>query len=483
MRRREFIKTATQGACFVALSSCTGGMGMGGMGGGDDDDAPSLNGEEGGGVLFAPPLLLGTLVDGVRTFDLQMQTGQVQFTGNGTTNTLGINGPFLAPTLRVRRGEQVQFNVHNGLSEETSLHWHGMRVPGEMDGGPHQKILPGETWQASYPIIQPASTNWYHPHVHETTARQVYSGLAGMLIVDDDEAEALGLPNTYDVDDFPIIVQDRDMDASGVFEYSLSMMERMQGKKGNTFLVNGQISPTLSVPAKTVRLRLLNGSNSRIYRFELSDGTQLQLIANEQALLSAPVPLADITMSPGERYEVVVDLSGREGETLSFRDGRTGTDIFTIEVQEEAVEPAPLPTTLISFAQENPNDAVRVRPFVLSMRRGSFTINGASMEMDTINEELRLNEVEIWELQNTSMMAHNFHVHGVHFQLIDRDGGPPEPYEVGLKDTVYLPANSRVRVVIRFMDYTTDASAPYMYHCHILEHEDAGMMGQLVVTA
>ena len=482
MDRRAFLKTSGAGLAGLAITSCGSSGGRGGMGGGVSLQ-PSLNTGVFIRPFFTPPEMVGTAgVAANKVFDLTMQTGTKTFTGQGVTNTMGINGNFLAPTLRVSQGDALNLNVTNQIGQETTLHWHGMRPPSDMDGGPHQPIAPNTTWNAAYTVNQRASTNWYHPHPHGTTASQVYAGLAGMIIVDDAETALLDLPKTYAVDDFPVVVQDRDMNADGTFAYSASQMEIMQGKKGLTMLVNGVIDPVLDVPAKEVRFRLLNGSNSRIYTFQFGGGMTFKQIATEQGLLPAPVSLTSITMSPGERAEIVVDFTALQGQGILFQDVSSGISLFKANVVASTIAatttPATLTTTLVPLLR---NQAVRTRPFVLSMGQGNVYINGKQMDINRIDETMVLNDIEILDIQNTSNMDHNFHIHGAFFQLLTRDGGAPRAYETGLKDTVYLPANSRVEAIVQF-DVATVANAPYMYHCHILEHEDAGMMGQFTVA-
>jgi len=481
MDRRLFLKTGTTGLAGLAITSCGRG---GGMGGGGVSLQPSLNTGLFTRTFNTPPEAPFTLVGGRKVFNLNMQPGTMQFTGQGTTNTLGINGNFLAPTLRMTQNDLVDLNVTNQIGQETTLHWHGMRPPSNMDGGPHQPIVPNTTWNAAYTVNQKASTNWYHPHPHGSTASQVYAGLAGMIIVDDAETVGVGsldLPKTYDTDDFPVIVQDRDMNADGTFAYSASQMEIMQGKKGLTMLVNGVIDPVLDVPAKEVRFRLLNGSNSRIYTFQLGGGIAFKQIATEQGLLSAPVSLTSITMSPGERAEIVVDFTGLAGQGILFQDAGTGISLFKANVVATGTVTT-TPATLTALTPLARADAGgRTRSFVLSMGQGNVYINGKQMDINRIDEAMTLNQIEILDIQNTSNMDHNFHIHGAFFQLLTRDGGAPRAYETGLKDTVYLPANSRVEAIVQYSQATV-GGAPYMYHCHILEHEDAGMMGQFTVV-
>ena len=481
MDRRLFLKASATGAAGLAVSSLVSGCGMGG--GMNSSSGAALNTGVFTRPFFTPPELLGTVNGlGRKVFDLTMQTGTKQFTGQGITNTLGINGNFLAPTLRMSRNDNVDLNVTNQIGQVTTLHWHGMKPPSDMDGSPHQEILNGATWNAAYTVNQRASTNWYHPHPHGTTAPQVYAGLAGMLIVDDAETQALDLPKTYGVDDFPVIVQDRDMNADGTFSYSASRMEVMQGKKGNTILINGVIDPVLDVPAKEVRFRLLNGSNARIYNFSFTNGLTFKQIATEQGLLAAPVSLTSLTMSPGERVEIVVDLTSLQGQSVVFRDTNSGMSLLKANVVANSITPTITPAVLsTSLTPLSRTQAVRTRPFILSMGQGNVYINNKQMDMNRIDEAMTLNDIEILDIQNTSDMDHNFHIHGASFQLLTRNGASPKAFEAGLKDTVYLPPNSRVEAIVKF-EKATVANNPYMYHCHILEHEDAGMMGQFTVA-
>ncbi|MDQ7056951.1 MAG: multicopper oxidase domain-containing protein [Ghiorsea sp.] len=279
-----------------------------------------------------------------------------------------------------------------------------------------------------------------------------------------------------------MIVQDRDMNADGTFVYSASHQEIMQGKKGLTMMVNGVIDPVLDVPAKEVRFRLLNGSNSRIYTFQWDGGRVFKQIATEQGLLASPVNLTSITMSPGERAEIVVDFSALQGQGVLFQDVSSGTSLFKANVVVNTIPATITPTTLTTIVPLTRTQAVRSRPFILSMGQGNVYINNKQMDLNRIDESFALNDIEILDIQNTSNMDHNFHIHGAFFQLLTRNGAAPSIFEAGLKDTVYLPANSRVEAIIKFTNYAANAAAPFMYHCHILEHEDAGMMGQLTVV-
>lgn len=285
-----------------------------------------------------------------------------------------------------------------------------MRLPARMDGGPHQMIEPGATWTPQWTVDQPAASLWYHPHQHGATARHVYRGLAGMFVIDDEAESRLDLPRRYGVDDLPIIVQDRKFHDDGTLDTSVSLFQS-EGIVGDTVLVNGTPGPYFDVTTRTVRLRLLNGSNTRPYTFVFDDDREFAVIGTDGGLLPTPVPARSLPLSPGERAEIVVTF--RPGERVRLRSAPTDT--------------------------------------------------------------------EIWSVTNSGDAAHNFHIHDVQFQILDVDGRAPPPHQRGGKDTVWVPRNQTVRLIMRFSHHT-DTAVPYMYHCHLLRHEDEGMMGQFLVV-
>ncbi|MAI69627.1 MAG: hypothetical protein CMM01_01755, partial [Rhodopirellula sp.] len=254
--------------------------------------------------LAIPELYEGSVVDGRRQFRLVVDEATKQFFEEGrATTTAGINGPYLGPTLRMKRGENVDLIVENRLSETTTMHWHGMHVPANMDGTPHQEIEPDESWTASFPIDQQAATLWYHPHPHENTGPQVYSGLAGQLWIDDEASGSLDLPNTYGVDDIPVIIQDRNFTRSNQFRRPVGI------GLGQVILINGTRKPFLPVERKQVRFRLLNGSNGRSYYIGFSDQRQFLQIGTDGGLLEKPFATNRVILAPGERAEIVADFS------------------------------------------------------------------------------------------------------------------------------------------------------------------------------
>jgi FtsP/CotA-like multicopper oxidase with cupredoxin domain len=444
---------------------------------------------------FANPLAIPPLAeskvgaDGVRTFELEARRGEHEFVPGTTTPTMGYNGAYLGPTLRAARGERVRVNVHNSLGEATTLHWHGMHLPAAADGGPHQPIAPGAQSSPSWEINQPAASLWYHPHPHGNTEEQVGQGLAGMFILDDEPSTALRLPHTYGVDDVPLIVQDFLLDAHG---QRIGKRSGDIGTLGNTVAVNGVVGGYFGVTSRLVRLRLLNASAARTYHFAFSDGRQFSQIASDGGLLAAPHPTTAVLLSPGERAEVIVAFNPAERVTLQSTPFDLGvrehsTDLGTndrLDLLQFRAAPSlspsvGVPAKLATIDRLDPATATTQRAFELE----GTEINNHRMDMGRVDLTVTLGTTEIWTVRNgNGSRPHNFHIHGVQFQVLDIDGRAPPPELGGWKDTVLLPPDMRYRLIMRFTDYA-DPAVPYMYHCHLLWHEDQGMMGQFVVVA
>ncbi|WP_287600036.1 multicopper oxidase domain-containing protein [Thiothrix sp.] len=482
MQRRTFLQLVSVTA-IAQLTGCGGGGG-GGMGSGTppvaEADRTLGSASQSASTLPIPTLLTG--VPNTPVFNLSLQAGNMAFLAGTTTPTYGINGNFLGPAIKVRNGDFVTLNVTNNLTETSTLHWHGLHVPGDMDGGPHQTIAAGATWTASFTVDQKAGTNWFHPHGEGQTGRMVYMGLAGLIIIEDTDTDALDLPKTWGVDDIPLILQDRLFKADGSFDYLPTMRDEMRGMLGDTLLVNGAVNANVNLPSKQVRLRLLNGSNARVYNLVFSDGRVFKQIATDQALVETPISLLTLKLAPGERAEIVVDFTPDAGKTLTLLDSTGRATLMTFNVVTSAIAATTLPATLTTLTHLSVAAAVNTRTFSLSMGTGmQFLINGLAMDMTRIDFTLIRNQVEIWEITNTMNLTHNFHVHGTHFEILERNGSATNVavYEQGYKDVVLLNPFDTVKVILKM---THTATTPYMFHCHILEHEDRGMMGQFTVA-
>ncbi|MCP2323999.1 FtsP/CotA-like multicopper oxidase with cupredoxin domain [Hamadaea flava] len=428
--------------------------------------------------LRIPPLAQPKVQpDGIKRFDLTMRSGQTEILPGKQTPTWGFNSGFLGPTIRAARGDTVQLAVANTLGEASTVHWHGMRLPARMDGGPHQPVEPGATWSPRWTIDQPAATSWYHPHPHGSTAMHVYRGLAGLFLLD--EPGGPDLPHAYGVTDVPLILQDKRFAADGSF--TGDPLKGTFGILGDHVLVNGTYNPFFEVKAQRIRLRVLNGSNARRYHLRFADGRRFHVVATDAGLVNAPVEVDTVSLTPGERIEIVVGFAPGEQVVLTSVGGKADIDegdldlIKFVAAAKLAAMPD-LPARLADRHIDVPAGA-RVRHFKLN---GHDAINGESMDMTRIDEIVPAGAQEIWEIEN-NVYAHNFHIHEVAFRVLDVDGKPPLAYAAGPKDTVYVPGKTTVRLAVQFGEHT-DPGWPYMYHCHILRHEDSGMMGQFVIV-
>lgn len=440
-----------------------------------------------GEVLPIPPLL--EREEGV--FRLKVVEGKHEFFHGIEEDTLGYNGDILGPTLRVKRGEEVEIHVNNTLEDETTVHWHGLRVIGAMDGGPHQVIPSGAIWKVRFPIEQGAATLWYHPHLLHRTGPQVYRGLAGLLIIDDEKSEALKLPKDYGVDDIPLIIQDRRFTSKGRLEYLTRPEDTIDGMLGNTGIVNGAIAPTFSPPLGLTRFRILNGANARTFYLRFSDNRTFYQISTDGGFLEKPVGRRELILSPGERAEILVNFTSSDRK-LELRDGEY--TLLTFLPGREQGEVDKLPKELVKGPELPDTSRLKRRYFVMQGTGRSVNINGKQMDMGRIDEYVKLDKPEVWVVTNSShhmgmgmmmgghmgMMGnipHPFHIHNTQFRILSRNGLPPSRWERGDKDTVLVSPGESVELLVEFRH-----AGLYMYHCHILEHEDRGMMGQFNVS-
>ena len=498
-RSRRILLLGAAGVSLHALPGCGGGAGTAG--------AMLSTVSPGAGPVGVPgaatslpvvTLNAGVLdADGVRNFALSVQAGTTSWRTGLPARTFGYNGALLGPALRLRRGERTRVRVGNHLDEDTTVHWHGLVVPAEMDGGPHQVIAPGGQWDAGFTVENPASTCWFHPHTHGSTGRQVLMGLAGLLIVDDAAQAAAELPGRWGVDDLALVLQDKRFTASGQIDDTLTASDRLNGYLGDTLLVNGAIAPRWLAPRQWVRLRLLNGCNARFLTLRLGNGMPLLQLANEGGLLAAPVTRLSILLAPGERAEVLVDFSDLEsGQDVPLRAataaagmgmGGAGAASEVTAMTCRVALPRQLdaivrpPAALASAPTIVAGAGATVRSFTLGGMMGSaLTINGRAFDIGRIDFAVPARQVELWRFSNASGMAHPVHVHGVRMSLLSRGGLPPSAHERGLRDTFVVEPMQTVVVAVETP--ALPSPVPLMFHCHILEHEDAGMMGQFITV-
>lgn len=460
-------------------------------------------------LLTIPDTLSGTEIQ------LNIQNGSKQIFSGNITQTMGINGPILAPTIILNKHQNVTMRVKNNLSDTTTIHWHGMHVAPQNDGGPHITILPGKEWSPSFEVLDHASTHWYHPHLHYKTYDQVQMGIAGFIIVRDSLEAAINLPRKYGVDDFPIAIQSKGIDANNQIITAHTALD-------STVLINGTYKPFLNAPKQVIRLRLLNGSPERVYNIGFSNNQSFYQIGGDGGLLSAPVALTRLLIAPGERAEILINLADVAGSSIQLMNygteipnarygaaqpgmgaGQTipgytsnplnGANFALLNIQIGSATSNPVTSIPSSLIAHNPWPAASAQAtrnlVFMSMNmgpgaiNGPFTINDAHFDMDVINFKVPFNNIEIWELRNQTPIAHPFHIHNVSFYILDINGAAPPANLRGRKDVVLVPGgNGVVRFITKFEDFFND-TLPYMYHCHMLTHEDDGMMGQFVVNS
>lgn len=445
--------------------------------------------------LVIPPLLSGT------NFQLDCDSGALQIYPGTTTRTFAINGDYLGPTLELQKGDSVQLVVNNLLGVTTSMHWHGLHVPAEMDGGPETTIPAGTAFTSSFRVLNPAATYWYHPHVHMKTMEQVTKGMAGVIIVRDSVESTLSLPRQYGLDDIPLVLQDRSYDAANQFQLA---------PLGDSMLVNGTAHPYLNIPEQVIRLRILNGSNTRVYNIGFNDNRTFQVIASDGGLLDSPVPVTRLRLSNGERAEILVSCNGQAGTSFRMKSystelpttvpgnitgmlGHNGPlDATDFDIMEFNVIPSTpggvttIPSTLVPVITPDSSMADRVRYRTItgngmSGGMGSFYMDGNQYIMGLVNDTMKLGDLELWYVTNTSNLAHPMHVHDVSFRILSRNGQVPPAVEQGWKDVFLIHPTETVALEMRFEDYA-NSTVPYMYHCHNLAHEDMGMMTSFIVV-
>ena len=449
---------------------------------------------------------------------------------------------YLGPILNFEQGQKVRIYFYNQLQEPCVTHWHGMHVPQVMDGHPMYAIYHGEQYVYEFEVKNPAGTNWYHSHTHELTATQVYQGLAGLITISDEAERKLDLPSGEF--DLPLVIQDRSFTNGNQLRYMLNRHQRMRGFLGDTILVNGQENSTIPVKTRAYRLRILNGSNSRIYKLGWEDGTPMTAIGTDGGLLEKPETLPYIMLAPAERVELWVDFSGRKHgsdlmlQSLAYQGsaahmggdmgggmrqgmGRMGrmdgasaqNEVISIDkfhITEQISDSPKLPTELVPMrrltAQDisNPDKTI---PIAIGMRHMTFQLNGRTFDMQghTELEKIPVNSVQKIRIfhDNHGMgggrrgdrggmgmmmaMPHPIHLHGQQFQILSRkQNNLSGAYETVRDGFINNGWKDTVLVMpgeeIEIIKPFKDYTGLFLYHCHNLEHEDMGMMRNFFVS-
>lgn len=399
-----------------------------------------------------------------------------------------FNQDLPGPTLRARRGDQAQLQLVNQLPDPTIVHWHGLLVPADADGHPRDEIAAGANFDYAFPVVQRAGTFWYHPHAHQRTAQQIQRGLAGFLLVGDEEEDALGLPSGPE--EILLLLQDRDGEPSLAYAYDPTAADLHGGMLRGVPFGNGVRLPTVTVGAARCRFRVVNASHARIYRLGLDSGTPLTVIGNDGGLLPAAAAVHGVYLGVGERLDFLIDFALVAPGTrlmlksLPFPFAAAGSGSFPQGMELDLLElvrgpgtgsaAPPLPAVLSSVPALPAPVAERTFVFQSTDQAGMHRINGLSFEMNRVDVTVPFGQVERWTFQNDSTLPHPVHVHGTHFRIVSRTGGRATvfPHEAGWKDTVLVLPLETVEVLIQFNAYR----GLFLLHCHNLQHEDLGMM-------
>ncbi len=429
--------------------------------------------------------------EGRPIYELTQENATVEIIPGLQTEIRGYNGMTPGPTIRVEANEEIIVRQKNETDIKTTTHLHGGHMPTGNDGHPLDLVEPGESQDYLYTNKQLPTTLWYHDHAMDETGPNVYSGLAGFYIIEDEFERSLGLP--HGDNEIPLVIQDRTFATDGSLIYNRTIT----GELGDTILVNGTPYPYLNVSTTRYRFRILNGSNARVYNLILSNGAKFIQIGSDGGLLEKPTSRSNMVMAPAERLDVIIDFGDAamgDQIILQNKSGKGSTaEIMRFDVMEMKSDESVIPTELRTMERLDPTDSVMTRRWELSRipegAEGSdrpWVINGLPYGPDRVDAFPKVGTTEIWEIVNMTMGGHPIHIHDIMWQILDINGRPPGPHDAGWKDTFKIPPNGGVvRVIGRFDDYTgdpDDIKSAYMMHCHILEHEDRAMMNQFIVV-
>ena len=402
---------------------------------------------------------------------LTLQRAHWAFMDNRKAAVWGVNGMYLGPTVRVYSGDDVKLIYSNRLQEPVAMTVSGLQVPGTLMGGAPRMMSPNVDWSPVLPIRQAAATCWYHANTPNRMAPHVYNGLAGLWLVEDAVSKALPLPNHYGVDDFPLIIQDKRFDNFGTPQYDAPSQG---GFVGDTLLVNGVQNPYVEVSRGWVRLRLLNASNARRYTLQLSDGRPFNVIASDQGFLPAPVAVQQLSLAPGERREVLIDMSKGDEVTITAGEAAGIMDRLRglFEPSSILVSMTLRPTGLLPLVTDNLPMRLAISCWTERQpqphRRG---INGRQNRID-----VQAQQGERWNIHADTPQS--FHIQGVQFLIKRVNGAQPMAEDRGWKDTVWVDGDVELLV---YFNQPTSEHFPFLYYSQTLEMADRGTAGQLMV--
>jgi FtsP/CotA-like multicopper oxidase with cupredoxin domain len=435
-------------------------------------------------AMPVPVVLMPTSSDATTDrYELTVKAGTAAIRAGNPTPIVGFNGSYPGPTIIATKGKAVELKQTNGWTENITIHNHGHKVAASSDGHPVDYIAPSKSKTYFYPNDQRAGTYWYHDHTMDLTGAHVYAGLAGFYIIHDPAEDSLGLPSgKFDV---PLLLQDKKLKDDNTLDFV--SVPSQTGFLGDKALVNGVETPYFEVASRKYRFRILNGSNGRVYTVGLQSGKSFQVIGSDGGLLAAPLTVKTLSIAPAERYDVIIDFSGEPvGSTDVLTNGNAALSpalpsLMQFRVTTPTCDSTNVPATLSTITRLAETDSKASVTLNLSQDTGQWVINGLTYDSSRLDVTSKAGDINIWRLVNQTGTLHPFHKHLVQFNVLDVDGIAPPPEERGWKDTVQVPSGSTVRIIFRNETVPeANAAAPqtFVFHCHILEHEDHRMMLQ-----
>ena len=531
MKRRDFLKLIGLGGAVLSISGSTFLLnacydGAGGGGNGSNFDPRNSEG-------FSNPLLVPG-DDGIfgffepqSPFEIISKEMPIPILPGKSTNSMvyEVNQggkTYINPIIKMRKGNQFNPTLRNELSEETIIHWHGFHVDHENDGHPSEAVGPGGNYPYSFTVLNRAATYFYHPHPHELTGKQLYFGLASIFIVEDEEE--INLRNSLDLSlgetDIPMVIQDKIFDDDGNLIYCLNpmenptAMEQTMGFLGDVILVNWTVKPFMDVSARIYRFRVVNESNSRLYKLAFLRGSEklpFYIIGTDGGLLEKPYQVTEAFIGVAERVDILFDFRSLQvGDSIylkslffdpmdimtsdmEFMESSTlmnGEEFFILKlnIKESIPYDKQVPETLSIISPIDTSGATERFFSLPNPVEGLWFINNLRFNVNEVPVSVSRNTVEIWGINNGPLaMPHPMHIHGFQFQVLERLNSPEQikslaiddkgrlPTDKGWKDTVLVWPGETVRLAIDF-SIPFPGEQIYLFHCHILEHEDQGMM-------
>lgn len=447
-----------------------------------------------------PPVLQPKVIKRVDTYTMTMRAAFTKCHRDLPETVIwGFNGVFPGPTIRAKKGRAVQIRQINELPIEQAggghmgigamlpaVHLHGADVAADSDGHPNDGIPFGGGFRDyCYPNQQRGCTLWYHDHTHGMTGERVCRGLAGLYVIEDKSSEAkLRLPSGKR--EIPLVIQDRSFNELGELQYSLTPDTLEMGFHGDQMLVNGVIQPFLAVETAKYRFRILNGSNARIYRLALSDGSPLIQIGTDCGLLQRPKSQDSILIAPSGRIDIIIDFSqspvGSQIILQNLDEVGSLASIMRFDVTKKVRDTKKIPAVLLPWEEIPEDESVTLREFRLARQTIdgvlTWTINGQAYNPQ--NPPLArpvLGSVEHWKFINPTNHPHPMHLHLVQFQVVNINGEPQEASDFGWRDTIIVEPASELTIAVRFLSHL----GRFVFHCHNLEHEDFAMMAEFEV--